>query len=159
MKDWFSEDSFMKITKGKNVTSKTDKKGFQLDKPSYLGFKPILTKLKLIPKFFITKYLKIFQDDWAKNVTSECLKGWLIWVSELHPIWPNFQTHAQTISPSFTKDKSVTSIEFKRVFTDLSWWPTFWANVTHFQMHARNFLRKHSEQVSWSFCQKYGECS
>ena len=65
----------------------------------------------------------------------------MIWTSDLvfDPTWPIFKLVRDFIKAnSLTKSheyqtENVAPKVYTRFFQDLTWWPSFWPNVTHFQ--------------------------
>ena len=95
----------------------------------------------------------------------ECLQGFsMIWPTDLvfEPAWPIFELDRDIVKmiilSKFDEDwtKNVASRVFTRFFHDLTYWPSFWPNVTHIRTWLRYCQDDHSEQVWWRLDQNSG---
>ena len=124
--------------------------------------------------------LSKFDEDWTKTLASfwaslmkiepklwplECLQGFSkIWPTNLvfDPTSPIFKLDwdivKMIILSKLDEDwtKTVAPRVFTRFFHDLTYWPSFWPNVTHIRTWMRCCQDDHSEQVWWRLDQNCG---
>ena len=93
-----------------------------------------------------------------------------IWPSDLvfDPTWPIFKLDwdivKMIILSKLDEDwsKTVASRVFTRFFYDLTYWPSFWPDMTHIWTWLRYYQDKHSDKFSWWLdgkCGLYRSCS
>ena len=81
----------------------------------------------------------------------------MIWPTDLvfDPTWPIFEPDWDIVKMNILSKfddvwtKPVASRVFRRFFNDLTYWPSFWPDMTHIQTWLRNSQDDHSEQVWW----------
>ena len=86
----------------------------------------------------------------------------LIWPGDLvfDPKWPSFEPDLKLIKTNILSKvhddcfKNVTARVLPRFSFDLAWCPSFWSQVTQFQIWPRNHQDKHFEQGSWWLLEK-----
>ena len=110
---------------------------------------------------FWASMIKIGPKLWPQ----ECSQGFsMIWPTDLvfDPTSPIFQLNwdivRMIILSKFDEDwtKTVASRVFTKFFHDLTYWPSFWFNITHIRNLLRYCQDDHSEQVWWRLDQNYG---
>ena len=86
----------------------------------------------------------------------------LIWPGDLvfNPMWPSFELDLEIIKTNILSKihddcfKNVTTRVLTRFSADLAQWPSFWFQMTQFQIWPRNHQNKHVEQDSWWLLEK-----
>ena len=108
------------------------------------GFKSNLTYW---PSFWpnMTHIQSKFDEDWTKTVASSVDKVFL-WFDLL--IYFLTQDDPYSILTKFYEDwtKTVASRVFRRFFYEVTYWPSFWSNITHI----RTWLRYCQDDVASS---------
>ena len=120
-------------------------------------FWPDMTHIQTWPRYY--------HDDHSEQVwwwldhklwPLECSQGFsMIWPTDLlfDPTWPIFELDRDIVMmiilSKFDDDwtKTVASRMFTRFFYDLTYWPTFWSDMTHIQSWPTYYHYDHSEQL------------
>ena len=161
---WSFWASLMKI--GPKLWPLECSQGFSMIWPTDLVFDPRSPIFELdwdIVKMII---LSKFDEDWTKTMASiECSQGFsMIWPTDLvfDPMSPIFELDwdivKMIILSKFDEDwtKNVASRVFTRFFHDLTYWPSFWPDMTHIRTWLRYCQDNHSEQIWWWLGQNCG---
>ena len=131
--------------------------GFLLIWPGDLVFDPKWPSFKSDLELIKTNILSKIHDDCFKNVTARVLTRFsLIWPGDLvfDPKWPSFKLDLEIIKANILSNihndcfKNVTSWVLTSFSFDLTWWPSFWPQVTQYQIWPRFYRGKYSGQVS-----------
>ena len=138
---------------------------------SWLGWKCGL-KVHKVLWFDLVTYILTSHGPWAsfqlfglKMWHLECSQDFSIILSGdllFDPTWPIFELdrdiEKMIILSKFDEDwtKTVASRVLTRFFYDLTYWPSFWTDITHIQTWPRYCQDDHSEQVWYRLVQYCG---
>ena len=146
----------------KNVTSRASTR-FSFDLARWTSFLYQVTEFWTRPRNHQDKHFEqylwwLFQkcDLWSFN------SFLLIWPGHLvfDPMWPSVKLDLEIIKTNILSKihddcfKNVNARVLTRFSADLARWPSFWPQVTQFQIWPKNHQDKHVEQDSWWLLEK-----
>ena len=122
------------------------------------SFWPDMTHFQTCLRFHRDKHSDHFMIIGLKIRPLECTQGFsTIWPSDpvFDPTQPIFKLVKNFIKTNIlikfhnNPTENVASRAYKNFFQDLTYWPSFWPDLTHFQTRLRFQQDKYSDQVSW----------
>ena len=130
---------------------------FSADLALWPSFWPQVTQFLTWPRNHQDKHIE--QDSWwlFKSVTARVLKRFsadLAGDLVFDPKWPSFEPDLDLIEANILSKfhqnwvKTMTSRVLTSFSFDLTWWPSFWPQVTQYRTWPRFHRGKHSDQVS-----------
>ena len=129
-------------------------------------FWPDMTNIQTRPRYCQDKHSEQFLIKYGRKLWPlECSHGFsMIWPTDLvlDPMSPIFELDRDSVKmivlSKFDEDwtKTVASRVFTRFFYDLTYWPTFWPDMTNIQTWPRYWQDDHSQQVWWKLVENCG---